>query len=439
MELFPMSHGNTNVGGSPNGNGTMAVSYASALKSNHHSPSPTPTRMKKCETFFRNETIPEGMNLHVKSPVPQTLVFTLPRKDSNPDEILTLILNTYTYVDSFHHRTLPTTVQFFITVDETAHYELIRQHPGLTVNGRTFAPVVPAPTSRELWRVNFRFAPHSLTVEDFVRIFEPHGEIAEIGRYYYAIQNSTRKIYTWDGYVMLQGKMDNGRPVKCNPVPETLDIGYGISISTKTASTIPNTPNSTSSTCNTTTNHTRPGASVNNSKPQPKAKSRKRNGKKRQKAVQQDNAMEGVISTGIPEEHHQQEAHTTGSQISDSTLGTQAVASVTPPTELASTPPVDGSPHALAPRESGTSTGSTNNLLPSLHSLNASSGSEQPFFDAVEHPASDHPQDNMVTVNTSNASTKPTIATGRQPRSTAYAGSYNVAQLSQTSIRPTNL
>lgn len=437
-----MSHGNINVGGIPNANGTIAVSYAATLKGKKQSPSPAPTRIKKCETFFRDESIPEGMNLHVKSPAPHTLVFTLPRKDSNPDEILTLILKTYDYVDSFHHRTFPTSVQFFITVDDPLHYQAIRQHPGLTLNGRTYAPIVPTPTEVNLWRVNFRFAPSSLTVNDFHKYFDPYGVIAEIGRYYYAIEHSTRKIYTWDGYVMFYSTAKDGQPVKTfPPVPEAVDIGGGAFISTKTATiALYNTPNRpTNSTISYKPNNTRPSSIVNAPKPQPKEKSHKRNGKKRQKAVAHDNGMEGIVSTDTPSDNHQQEPHTAGTQNSDSTAGHQAVASVASHAEPASTPTVDGRPHTLAPHESGALSGSTHNLSPSLHSHNAPLGSDQTFYDAVEHPALDTAQDNAPYITTPDTTTKPTIATGRQPRSTAYAGSYNVAQLSQTSTKPTNL
>ncbi|KAF9946271.1 hypothetical protein BGZ72_000477 [Mortierella alpina] len=250
--------------------------------------------------FYRGEAISES--LQVKSPVPQTLVFIVPRKDTNPDELLTLILKAYTVINSFHHRTLPTTVQFFITVDDPLHYEYIRRHPGLTINGRTYAPIVPIPNSLQFWRVSFRFAPHSLTVEQFISIFDHYGNVAEIGRYYIAIENSTRKIYTWDGYVMLQGKVDkDGNPVQCTPVPETLDIGGGVSISTKTAANTPNTSNNTNT--DTQPNNKNHPGSVNNLKPPPSAKSK---GKKRQQAAQQDNTMETVVSTGTPTEHHQQ-------------------------------------------------------------------------------------------------------------------------------------
>ncbi|KAF9570086.1 hypothetical protein EC968_002255 [Mortierella alpina] len=158
-----MSHSNTN--------GTSDRLARSAA--------PAPRRTKKCELFYRDSAIPERMDLHVKSYAPQELVFSLPRRDASRDRILTQILDTFTYVDSFHYRIFPNKVQYRITVDDSAHYDFIREHPGLTINGRTYAPSIPVPWSMKLRRVNFRSALNFLTAEQFIRVFEPYGKVED--------------------------------------------------------------------------------------------------------------------------------------------------------------------------------------------------------------------------------------------------------------------
>ncbi|KAF9925307.1 hypothetical protein BGZ67_008773 [Mortierella alpina] len=275
----------------------------------------------------------------------------------------------------------------------------------LIINGRIYAPCVPIHTSVDLWRVNYRFTPHSITVEQFTKAIEPYGIIADIGRYYYTIANNPCKVYTWDGYVILQGKVDkDGEPVNSVPVPEILDFGQRLFINTKTATDTPN-----SATNNTKADNAQPAPNVNIPKPQPRMKRHKCNGKKHNlKAVQQDNAMEGVISTNTTDDDYQQEAHRTGALTADNTAGTQSEASPTWLAEHAGTSAIDGRHHALVPHG---------------------------------YPTPDNIQDNVPATSTPNATSTPTptIATRRQPRITSYAGSYGVAQLSQASIKPTNL
>ncbi|KAF9177755.1 hypothetical protein BGZ51_008407, partial [Haplosporangium sp. Z 767] len=126
-----MSHGDTNVGGDPKRQGARMVSYADTLKSNAQTPTPNLFPLiKKCETIFRHESIPEGMNLHVKSATPQSLVYISSRKDVSPDDIYLAIVKTYGRIDGFDSRTTQTSIQFLIFVQDPVQYNAIRKHKG---------------------------------------------------------------------------------------------------------------------------------------------------------------------------------------------------------------------------------------------------------------------------------------------------------------------
>ena len=458
-KLFPMSHGDTNVGGDPKRQGTKTVSYADTLKGNKHaSTNPIPLT-KKCETIFRHESIPEGMNLHVKSATPHSIVFSLPRKDTRVDDIYLAIIRTYEYVDYFDCHTTQTSIQYSIAVEDPEHYNTIRKHEGITVNGRLYAPIVPTPTSVDLWRANFRHVPWFYNAKDFQRDFGAYGAIMEIGRYYRPLPLQQRKAYSGDGYILFDRSSSNKT---FPPLPESIKVGGHI-INTKMVDPDTNTAAKTGTGSKKPANITPPKQqqATNTSRAhQTKSKNNKRNGKKRLKtAVQEDlgpNGMEDVdttpqkdLSISIRQQEvavieHQAESPTPATE-----LQTDPPAPETQPGEKVATQD-NGRNHALAPIGSGAPPGSTlttPNPPHTLHSNNASMGSASVFFDARDSPCSkesdseseqEPPTDdegNAYPINNTNNNMSQQPAHPQRPKRNGYMGTYNEAQLSQASAK----
>jgi hypothetical protein len=87
--LFPMSYGGTNGGPSTLSKRPPQASYANAVRKTTPVFRDQPHLNKKCEISFRHESIPLGMNLHVRSDSNQHLIIHLPAKTSTPMKFYT--------------------------------------------------------------------------------------------------------------------------------------------------------------------------------------------------------------------------------------------------------------------------------------------------------------------------------------------------------------
>ncbi|KAF9346704.1 hypothetical protein BGX26_001785, partial [Mortierella sp. AD094] len=94
------------------------------------------------------------MNLHVKSAMHQTLVFSIPRKNIDPLDIITFIFRNFGAVDGFHHFTNPSGSKLEISFAKIETYQAVLQQ-GFVYQGCRFEPVVPTPPSFKTWKINY--------------------------------------------------------------------------------------------------------------------------------------------------------------------------------------------------------------------------------------------------------------------------------------------
>ncbi|KAK3804653.1 MAG: hypothetical protein JOS17DRAFT_808767 [Linnemannia elongata] len=197
-----MSHGDTNVGGEANPNSSRAASFADIARPSTPSSSPNPPLseyQKKCDTIFHDESLPKGMNLHVRSNSFDSLIFSFPRKVSNDIPIGRILMDTYDLTSCsteqyLHHSS------FEVTAADPPTYSAM-VHQGLTINGTVYTPTIPLPPGFHAIKVNFRRIPQHYKSEDIVKLFSSYGKPLLIGMYYR--DHPKRKIWTQEGYARI--------------------------------------------------------------------------------------------------------------------------------------------------------------------------------------------------------------------------------------------
>ncbi|KAF9367482.1 hypothetical protein BGX21_007346, partial [Mortierella sp. AD011] len=181
---------------------------------------------------------------------------------------------------------------------------------GIDFQGNHLEPVVPTPPSFKTWKINFRNLPPDLKKEDIQKIFGPYGEILEIGRYYWQINNY--RVLTGEGFIFFEQPLG-----KYIPLPEFINWGEAC-IQTKI--TVP--PKGTPQTASMPPTRHLPPPNRKQSEPSTVSHSntnrkKKRNSKKRLKKNDGERAhpaesdqMEDVQLTGAPastEQHTRQQ------------------------------------------------------------------------------------------------------------------------------------
>jgi hypothetical protein len=143
------------------------ASYAEALRNKSSSLDPT-LMSKKCEIFFRDESLPTNMNLHIRSASEQTLVYLLPPRDLSPYDLLTIFAERYNCIEgaTVTYTTTGTKLEVFLSV--RALYQPI------TFQDLTLQAIVPTPAALNAFKFNFgsvplHFSPHSI----FTRFLDP--------------------------------------------------------------------------------------------------------------------------------------------------------------------------------------------------------------------------------------------------------------------------
>ncbi|KAH7042876.1 hypothetical protein BKA57DRAFT_508224 [Linnemannia elongata] len=217
-----MSHGDTNVGGETNPNSSRAVTFADIARSSTASPppiSPLSDYPKKCDTIFHDESLPKGMNLHVRTNSFDSLIFSFPRKVTNDFPIGRILMDTYDLISCsteqhLHHSS------FEVTPADPLVYKAMVQG-GLTINGTVYTPTVPAPPTFHALKVNFRRIPQHYKPDDIVKLLSSYGKPMHIGMYYR--DHPKRKIWTQEGYVLFEVDDELSHPV----LPREIKVGPG--------------------------------------------------------------------------------------------------------------------------------------------------------------------------------------------------------------------
>ncbi|KAF9115020.1 hypothetical protein BGW39_003167, partial [Mortierella sp. 14UC] len=293
-----MSHGDTNVGGETNPTGSRAVTFADIARSTIPLASPNsllPDYPKKCDTIFHDESLPNGMNLHVSSNSHDSLIFSIPRKMSNDSSIRRTLMDTYDLTSCateqhLHH------YSFEVTAADPSSYSAMVEH-GLTVNGKVYTPTIPSPPGFNIIKVNFRRIPQHYKWDDILKLFSSFGKPMHIGMYYHSHPN--RKIYTQEGFVLFEVVDDLSHPelpreIKVGPGPPIILHTVGASSSTR-----PTTPNN-----NNKSSKAPPAKNIQQKDAEgfQLVERKKRNGKKRVKTNKTSaRGMEGVESTSPAE------------------------------------------------------------------------------------------------------------------------------------------
>ncbi|KAF9109103.1 hypothetical protein BGX27_007983, partial [Mortierella sp. AM989] len=295
-----MSHDGNNVGVHREPKPGIRPPGATTTKDNPWRSPPKPIRTKKCDILFRNEEIPEGMNFHVKSAMHQSIVFNLPRKITDPLDLIENIFEKHGPIEGFHHTISSSGNKLEICPGDPRIYQAIKKQD-LIFQGHTLVPVIPTPTTYNVWKINFRHVPIHFTLKHFQEVFKGMGIIVEIGRYYWLIKE--RKVFTGEGFFFIN--LPRGK----NPtIPEFIDLG-GSYIQTRIA----NAPMlSATQHTNNANGSPLPSQPTNIAPPTQPAKKtgRKRNAKKRLKKNSGEHShpetMEDIQDTNIPPSQSQQ-------------------------------------------------------------------------------------------------------------------------------------
>ena len=198
-----MYHGDTNVEGDPNQNSNRKTSYADMARpasSSSTSDSLLPQYRKKSETIFLDESLPSGMNLHVRTNSEGTLMFNIPRKLTAEINIDRILMDTYDLLGCATEQYNHYTTFEVLPADPLVFADMVQN--GLTANGTTFPAIIPTPPKLHAYKVSFRRIPLHYKPADVIRLFSKYGSPKEIGLYYRA--HPKRKIFTQDGYALFE-------------------------------------------------------------------------------------------------------------------------------------------------------------------------------------------------------------------------------------------
>jgi len=230
-----MSHVDTNVGASTRPARPSHGSYADALRNKPPAQSNHPQWVKKCEIIFRSDAISSEINLHVRSSSQKCLILPLPRKDWDPFQLLYELIKTFGPVEAAAVTPTHTGNNLEIHVPDDKVYQQIKDTP-IMKGDIPIKAIVPTPPELDIHKVNFRYAPLHFKHEDFVRLFGSYGEILQVNRYYWTVEDM--KVSTGEGFIFYRRRTNtNQQP---HPIPEAIDLGAGYFVRTKTVQdTIP--------------------------------------------------------------------------------------------------------------------------------------------------------------------------------------------------------
>ncbi|KAG0344388.1 hypothetical protein BG004_004526, partial [Podila humilis] len=178
------------------------LSYTAIVK--QHSPSPPAplSTRTKCVNFFRDPTIPEGMNLHVSSSYRTSLIFQL-KKKHDPAKVALRMSAKY----KKNIVLIPVATTYGHTAelvfDRMANYQECYNDlkQGFEYEGDTIVPLVPTPDHHNIIKISIHHLPDAISAEELSIQLAPYGRMLEAGRY--TILQEDYQVYLGHGYALL--------------------------------------------------------------------------------------------------------------------------------------------------------------------------------------------------------------------------------------------
>ena len=445
-KLFTMNQVGTNLGiseGHPPS--TKHTSYAGAAikalgksQSSSSPPSPRPL-ITKCDTFFRSPDIEHNFNMHIRSNIPRTLVFSLKRQH-DPTHFhvaLTTSVNTDTY------RLVQTTTTGF-RVDVCFQPTSLEQFDhiktqGFTFEGTHYKPDIPVPDNANIIKVSLRHLPPHFSQKELIPLFNNYGTLLQAGRYYN--ECGSVRAFTGDGFILLQQNSES----QGTDIPPLFNVGQHLRLLTRVPTATPPTNRSSEkpAALKGTTNNTQnnpplsSNASTKNSQ----------NDRKRNKRGKRQSGMEGIEVTGQGKDTTPLVTTNTGTNKASHIFFTEpeesgivAPMQKTPPfvSPVLSTPPppppvAESLMAALAPTQGEQLR--DQQLIVSDDSNDSDDSDDELFQDfTIETESTSTHQSTHPTINPTTPALPATVVTRHSSRAVAKP-EYNLATLSQQSIR----
>ncbi|KAF9359648.1 hypothetical protein BGX34_008229 [Mortierella sp. NVP85] len=173
--------------------------------------------LKRSQTVFRHDCIPEGMNLNIRTASERTLMFYLPSNDIDPYEVVRLVIRSFGPIDSFEHCFMPHGSRLEIHISDRRVYNQVKRQ-GIMVDDQLVGAIVPTPTRFNIKKIKFCRAPLHYKGDDLKKALTPFGTVLQVDRFYWMIEGS--KVFSTDGFVLFD--------VTSSPygeLPKTIDFG----------------------------------------------------------------------------------------------------------------------------------------------------------------------------------------------------------------------
>ncbi|KAF9965782.1 hypothetical protein BGZ70_004128 [Mortierella alpina] len=205
-----MSHFDKTTGGKGSSSGAFDTAATSTPQSSSTPSSSSPLhRPEECETFYRREETRNEITAEFRSKVP--LEFVL-QKDQDPLSVIDVALDSFgsIYASDICNNLSGYGVKLFLSD--------LEQYIALRKGGLDLGEIQLRPMIRALDRIKVNFnhvAPHS-GIDDFRDIFKDYGFVVEIAKYYLMFKD--KKVYTSDGFVILDRSSRLGQYKKLYPV-----------------------------------------------------------------------------------------------------------------------------------------------------------------------------------------------------------------------------
>lgn len=324
-----MNQVDTNLGISEGHASQTARTYAAAASTSSRFTRPPSSAassdqlITKCDTMYRSPDLSGEINLHVRSNIPRTLVFSIPRR-IDPARFH-VALSKKIKVDT--HR---------IAQEQTNAYRLdicfpegsseqfhLTQQQGLEIDGNTYKPVVPVPENANIIKVSLRYLPPHFTKDDLLATFSKYGTVLQAGRYFNDCGDNIRA-FTGAGYVFLQ---QNTTTSQATAIPTSFDVGPFLRLQAKVVTPHP-AENSDSR---------RTLGQSRNAQPQQHAKlAASTNRRKRNKRGKNITTMDGIEVTADAPDNHSAEAPKANTH-QDATVATATALKDSAPTSITET------------------------------------------------------------------------------------------------------
>lgn len=289
-----MNQVDTNLGISEGHTPQTARTYAGAASTSHRnarSPSSSASSdplITKCDTMYRSPDLSGDINLHVRSNIPRTLVFFIPRRVEPARFHVALSKQTKTDTHRIVQDQQPNAhrIDICFPADSMEQFNLVQQQ-GIQIDGSTYTPVVPVSENANIIKISLRYLPPHFTKDDLLTTFRQYGTVLQAGRYFNDCGENIRA-FTGAGYLFLQQTTSS----QATAIPSSFDVGPFLRLQAKVVMMHrPPEQNSDKQTHHNTPNAPNPPSSS----PSNRHKRNKRNKRGKKK---QTTDMEGIEATG---------------------------------------------------------------------------------------------------------------------------------------------